>query len=466
MNPSIFKAYDIRGLYPSEINSETIQTIVKAIYSFFVTDIQRENLQVVLGRDMRLSSPELFEKAKDALVSLGAQVIDIGLVPTTAVYYAVLKGNYDVGIQISASHNPPQYNGVKLVKRDGTKLIKIGKTTGMDEVKRRAVEGDFVPSAENGAVAQYPNAIADEVENALATVRPTHIRPLKVVADPANAMGATYIAELFKKVPGELIPINFNLDGNFPAHKPNPLEFETLVQLQQKVREEKADLGIATDGDGDRVFFIDEKGQILSATITSALIAKEILTKKPGEKILVDVRYTRNVQAVVEKYQGTTILSQVGHALITKLLNDEGAAFAGESSGHYYFRETGGGESAVRVIVTLLELIGAEQKPLSELVRDVQSSIESGEINFVVNEGTTAADIIQSVLSSYPDGEVSRQDGVSIDYPDWRVNIRSSNTEPLLRLNVEGQSQEIVDTKVEELKSQIIAAGSQPESHD
>ncbi len=452
----------MRGLYPKDINEENIEAIVRAIYTFFVKDLGKDNLQIVLGRDMRISSPALYEKAVNTLVKSGAQVVGIDLATTPTIYYATLKYGYDAGIQISASHNPKDYNGLKFVKRVGKKLIKIGKTTGMEDVKNFALSGNFVEYKDGGSFTEKTNVLKEEVEDAMAAVQPQHIKRMKIVADAANAMGSLYIKELAKHLPIDLIEMNFELDGTFPAHQADPLQFKLLRDLQDRVIAEKADLGLAPDGDGDRIFFINEKGEVVPATLITSLITKQVLEKNPKEKILVDIRYTRNVTNVAKKFNSTPSISKVGHALITEQLNREEGAFAGESSGHFYFREMGGCESAIRVILYVLEAVGKEGKPLSEVLESLHTSIESGEYNFELKEGTSAKELLQQIADTYKDGELSTLDGIAIDYPDWRVNIRTSNTEPLLRLNVEGATLELTDAKLKELATMIKATGATP----
>lgn len=464
INPKIFKAYDIRGVVPTEMNEESIENIARAIYTFFSRDLDKKDLKILVGRDMRISSPPFHKKIVEAFTNSGAEVMDIGIVPTPSVYFAVKKYGYDVGIQISASHNPAEYNGIKMVKRgEGETLIKIGKATGMDEVKRIAMEGDFAEYTNDGKYHEVSNIMEEEITKAIEAINPQHIdaAQLKIVADPANAMGIVPLAELFKRYPQiDLVKMNFELDGTFPAHQADPLQFKLHRWLQDKVIEEHADLGISTDGDADRVFFIDEKGEIIPATLITSLIAREILMKNPGEKILFDIRYTRNAERVVAKYGGTSGYTKVGHAFITQQVNDEHAYFAGESSGHFYFREMGGCESSMRIVLYVLEAIAREKKPISEILKELQTSIESGETNFKLAEGTEVKDLIASIQETYHTGEISLLDGISINFPEWRFNIRTSNTEPLLRLNVEGENVEIVKEKVAELTQIIMATGA------
>lgn len=459
INPKNFKAYDIRGIYPTEINENNFPDIIKAIYSFFIKNNPTKPLSVVLGRDMRLSSPTLFKIAKKTLVDCGATVIDIGLVSTPTMYFTVMKYQYDAGIQITASHNPKEYTGIKYLFRKGKQAIKISKNTGMIEVKDRAIKQDFIIQSQKGKIIDKPGVLIEEVSDALKTVKPKNSRPLTIVADPANGMGALYVEEIIKQFPAKLVKMNFKLDGSFPAHQPDPLQFDLLKDLQDRVIKEKADLGITPDGDGDRVFFVDETGAIVPATMITAIITRELLREFPGEKIVADVRYLRNVEAIVKKLGGRLSVCPVGHALITKQLNDENAIFAGESSGHFYFRDIGGTESAIRAIFYVLKVIQASGKPFSKIVKELQSSYESGEFNYVIPESVETKTVLNKITSTFSDGKVNHLDGLSIDYPDWRLSVRSSNTEPIFRLNVEGANQKVIRDNLQKLKEIIVSLG-------
>lgn len=451
IDPKIFKAYDIRAIYPTQINADIAARIATSIFVFFTKRIQKhEQLTIVLSYDMRLSGEELYAKVKQTLVDLGAHVIDIGKTSTPTFYFAVRKYSYDCGIQITASHNPKEWNGMKCVVNTPDGLLKIGKSTGMDDIAAFAVSDTPAPQpAYEGKVEVKTGVLEDEVDNALATLDHPAIDSFTVVADPANAMGATYIESFFHKVNGNLIKMNFELDGSFPAHQPNPLEFENLHDLQKRVLEEKADIGIAPDGDGDRLYFIDEQGQIVTATMITSLIAREILRSHPGATILVDIRYILGVKRIVEEMGGKIGITKVGHAFITEqLTNTPGALFAGESSGHFYFAQTGNAESQVTTLAAVLSVMTREKKPLSAIVSELMRAYESGETNFKV---TNAKEIIESVKEKYHDGELETLDGVSISYPDWRFNIRISNTEPLLRLNVESLDEQTMKEKSAEL---------------
>lgn len=452
INPGIFKSYDIRAIYPDQINEENVAEIIKAIYKFFTTRIDKENFTVALARDMRISSPAFYKIAIETLISLGANVIDMGLMSTPTFYFAVFNYKYDCGIQITASHNPKEYNGAKFVMYGANGLIKIGKQTGMDEIKNYAISGVDLPTDKKGAITVKTHVLEDEVENAAKILGNPQIKKFKIVADPANAMGGTYIDAFVEKYPTDLVRMNFKLDGTFPVHQPDPFQPKNLVDLQKRVLEEKADLGLAPDGDGDRLFFIDEKGQAVPPTVITALVARELLKEYPKSKILFDIRYILTPKKVIEENGGKYGITKVGHAFITEQMEKTGAIFAGESSAHYYFKATGNAESQVTIILVVLKVLGELGKSFSEVVRDLQKSFESGEINFKVYN---AKDIIEGARRKYGDGKLDALDGVAIDYPNWRFSLRTSNTEPLLRLNVESYEKKTMEEKRDELVNYI-----------
>lgn len=460
INPSIFKAYDIRGIYPTELNEENIVPIIKAIYTFLHRGkAQNEPLTLVVGTDMRISSPSLTKVAMQTLVALGARVVDIGLVSTPTFYFAVYHYEYEAGIQITASHNPKEWNGIKIVKKGPTGLIKIGKPTGIEDVRDMALNGQFLKEIAGGSVTKKSGILEEEVENALKIVGNPQIDSFKIVADPGNAMGAQYIQALSEKVPMSLVKMNFELDGTFPVHQPDPLQTKTLVELQKRVIEEKADLGLAPDGDGDRLFFIDEKGNIVPPTVITSIVVKELLKRSPGEQILVDIRYLFTPQKIVAENGGRLKVTKVGHAYITEAMNATGGIFAGESSAHYFFRDTGNAESQMPIILTVLKVLTEKKKPFSEVIKEYQRSYESGEFNFKV---TNAKEILDKAKEVYKDGELEDMDGVAITYPNWRFSLRSSNTEPLLRLNVESYDKETMEQKRDEIISFLKSFGAKP----
>ncbi|MEK7450341.1 MAG: phosphomannomutase/phosphoglucomutase, partial [Patescibacteria group bacterium] len=448
----IFKSYDIRAIYPDQINEENIAEIIKAIYKFFTTKIDKENFTVALARDMRISSPAFYKIAIETLISLGANVIDMGLMSTPTFYFAVFNYKYDCGIQITASHNPKEYNGAKFVMYSANGLIKIGKQTGMEEIKNYAISGIDLPTNKKGTVTVKTHVLEDEVENAAKILGNPQIKKFKIVADPANAMGGTYIDAFVRKYPTDLVRMNFELDGTFPVHQPDPFQAKNLVDLQKRVLEEKADLGLAPDGDGDRLFFIDEKGQAVPPTVITALVARELLKEYPESTVLFDIRYILTPKKVIEENGGKYGITKVGHAFITEQMEKTGAIFAGESSAHYYFKATGNAESQVTIMLVVLKVLGELGKPFSEVVKDLQRSFESGEINFKVYN---AKDIIEGAKKKYRDGKLDTLDGAAVDYPNWRFSLRTSNTEPLLRLNVESYDKKTMEEKKDELVNYI-----------
>jgi phosphomannomutase len=456
IDPSIFKSYDIRAIYPEQINEANIGEIIKAIYKFFTIKITKENFTVALARDMRISSPAFYKIAIETLVSLGANVIDMGLMSTPTFYFAVFNYKYDCGIQITASHNPKEYNGAKFVMYGQKGLIKIGKATGMEDIKNYAISGIDLPTNKKGTVTPKKHILEDEVENAAQILNNPHIKKFKIVADPANAMGGTYIDAFVKKYPTDLIRMNFELDGTFPVHQPDPFQPKNLVDLQKRVLAEKADLGLAPDGDGDRLFFIDEKGQIVPPAVITALVGRELLKEYPGATVLFDIRYILTPEKVIVESGGKYAVTKVGHAFITEQMEKTGAIFAGESSAHYYFKATGNAESQVTIMLVVLKVLGELGKPFSEVVKDLQVSFESGETNFKVSNAT---EIIESVKNDYKDGQLSELDGIAISYPTWRFSIRTSNTEPLLRLNVEGYNKDEMEERKAELIGKIKSLG-------
>ena len=432
---NIFKSYDIRGTYPDQINEEFAVPIIKAIYKVISDQLQtNQPLIIAVGRDMRLSSPAIFKAVSETLVSLGAKVIDLGIVSTPTFYYAVFKKGFDGGVQITASHNPGEYNGIKIVRKSPTGLVKIGGSTGMLDIKNLAMGDLELPEVPGGSLENMEGVVVEEVKNALDIAGNPKLNEYKVVADAANALGALYIEELYKHIPGELVKMNFELDGTFPAHQADPLQKETLVDLQKRVVEEGADLGLAPDGDGDRLFFIDEKGGIIPPSIITAIVAREVLKKHKGATILGDIRYIMTPKKIVEELGGTFVITKVGHSFITEKLHETGGAFAGESSSHYFFKETGNAESQIPMILLILKVMTEEGKKISEIVDGLRRSHESGEFNFKVKN---AKEVMEAMKAEFPEGEVSELDGVSIAHADWRVSLRSSNTEPLLRLNIE-----------------------------
>ena len=458
---NIFGSYDIRAIYPDEVNEDNLYQIAQAILHFYQKKLDKINVTVVTGKDMRLSVPKLYPVLKRALIDGGANVIDVGLVSTPSFYFSVLHLKADTGIQLTASHNPPEYTGLKMVMRDGDKIIKIGKPTGILDIKQYALDNVSL-SNDGGSESKHEGIIKEEIEFAFKHIDPCSIKPLKVVADPANAMAITYLEPLFKRLPCKLIKMNFELDGTFPAHQPNPLLFHTLDDIRECINREGADLGIAFDGDGDRMFFIDENSEIVTGAQSTALVARELLKRYPNSTILYDIRYTMTPKAVVEENGGRSVITKVGHAFITKALHDNDGLYGGESSEHNFFKWTGGGESQMIMLLIILKAISDSGKSLSELVNEIVRSYESGEYNY---ETTEASKIIDELKDKYSDANISNLDGIAIEYDDWRFNVRLSNTEPLMRLNLEAKSENLMNRKLKEVQKFILEHNAKPKNH-
>lgn len=452
IDPNIFKSYDIRGIYPSTLNEENIRNIAQGIYTFFKNKLNKKNLNIVVGRDMRLSGEALYKVLVETFVEMGGIVTDIGLASTPTLYYATFVYKYDAGVQLTASHNPPEYNGLKIAMSTDKGLIKIGKSTGMDDIRNLTLKGAFTKE-KGGKLNTKKDILKDEVRNLIKFIPLSQNANFKIVSDPANAMGGLYVKELLKHYKNiNHIQINSKLDGSFPNHQPDPLVKENLTQLQEKILETKADLGLAPDGDGDRMFFIDEIGEVVPASIITSIIAKRLLKKYPKSKILFDIRYTLTATKNIQKYGGTYEITRVGHAFITEQMTKTNAIFGGESSGHYFFSQTGNAESQIPIITGVLAEMEETKKTLSELIKEYKQSYESGEFNFEV----TQADKIKELLKEkYQDGKLNEIDGIAISYPNWRFGVRTSNTEPLLRLNVESTDEQEMIRRRDELTALI-----------
>ena len=432
----IFKAYDIRGIYPSELNEDIAYKIGRAIADFLNVN------KIVIGRDMRKSSDKLFDAISKGICMQGTDVIDIGLCSTPMSYFACAYLKAGGSIMITASHNPPEYNGFKLTREQA---IPIGGATGIPEIKELCQKNMFKEAQKKGKVIK--NDITDAYsKHALSFVK--GIKPLKVVVDAANAMGSLEAKNVLSKLPCEIIPLYFELDGSFPNHEANPLEPENLTELISKVKKEKADLGIAFDGDADRVFFVTEKGEIVPSDITIALISEDILSKQKGELILYDIRSSWITKEVIEANGGKALMCRVGHAFIKEQMRKTNAVFAGELAGHYYFRENFFADSGIIAALKMLEMISIGGKKLSELVSPLKKYFASGEINLKVNDKEAK---MKELAEIYKDGKISYLDGIRVDYSSWWFNVRPSNTEPLLRLNLEAKKKEIMEKKRDEI---------------
>ena len=453
IDPAIFKAYDIRGLYGEQIDDETAYAIGRAFARVLARLQHKETdqLNIGLGRDMRLTAPELSAMYREGMVDEGAHVVDAGQVGTEMLYFLVGSRGLDGGLMCTASHNPKAYTGAKLV-REGA--IALSGDAGIQDIRRLLEEGLPKAEAQRGSVEEVD--LYDEFqESALRFIEPENVKSLKVVVDGGNGMAGPMVGPLLDRLPVELITTYWEPDGTFPDHEPNPLLPENRQFIIDKVRETGADLGIAWDGDADRCFFIDDTGEFVDGDFLTAILAEHLLAKTPGAAILYDVRASRAVADTVEAAGGTAHVNRVGHAFFKTRMRDEGSIFGGEVSGHYYFRDFYNADSGTVPALLVLEKLSVEGRRLSELVGDFRSRyFISGEINSTVEDGEAKMRELEEV---YGEGaQVTHLDGVSIDFEDWHFNVRPSNTEPLLRLNLESLvSREDMERRRDEILERI-----------
>lgn len=449
-NPKVFKTYDLRGVYKEDFDEDLAYRLGLAFCRLRRTELGRDNLSVVAAHDMRQSSPELHQALIRGLMDGGAQVFDIGLASTPTFYFAVAHYGYDGGIQVSASHNPKEWNGFKLVRE---RALPIGEDTGLKDIKALVFAETLSPVSERGILEVKEGVVGDQVAHDLGYADVAKLKPMKIVVDPANGMGAQYFEELFIHLPGEVIKMNWELDGSFPGHPADPFKPENIAPLCQKVLEQKADFGIATDGDADRIFFVDNAGRAVEPGIVRAVLSKIFLTERPGSKIAYDIRPGKITPDTIIAQGGVPVITRVGHSLIKAQAVKEGCFFAGESSGHFFLNMPEGCYevpmiAALKIWADLCE----SGLTMAEYIKPYQKYFNSGEINFQVED---PAKVLVEIKRRYADGHISELDGVSVEYPDFWFNVRGSHTEPLVRLNLEATSQEIMASKRDEISGLI-----------
>ena len=457
LEPKVFKAYDVRGIYPAELDEDGAAAIGRSYVEQF------EPATIAVGRDMRLSSPTVQEAFIRGAAEAGADVVDVGMIGTEMLYYAVGELGLDGGAMITASHNPKEYTGAKIVRRGA---LPVGADSGLLDIRDRAlsledVSGEQAPSAAGKVDARdvYPGF----VDKVLSFIDPEAAGPLRVVVDAANGMAGAMLPPILDRLPLDAVRCYFEPDGSFPNHEPNPLLEENREFIVAKVKEEGADLGIAFDGDADRCFFVDDRGEFVPGDFVTALLAESMLEKHPGGTIIYDVRASWAVRDTVERLGGTAVMSRVGHAFIKLRMREVDAVFAGEVSGHYYFRDFYQADSGTIPALLVLELVSRRGRKLSELLRPLRERyFLTGEIN------TPVADValtLQRLKEHFADqGEISHLDGISITSGDWHMNVRPSNTEPLLRLNIEALDPELRGRKRDEALAVIRGEGLAPAS--
>ncbi|MGB2953091.1 MAG: phosphomannomutase/phosphoglucomutase [Gaiellaceae bacterium] len=446
LDPKVFKAYDVRGIYPTELDEDGAYAIGRAYVEQF------EPRRIAVGRDMRLSSPAMSRAAIDGAADGGTDVLDIGMVGTEMLYFAVGELGLDGGVQITASHNPKEYTGMKIVRRGA---LPVGGESGLLDIRDRALAG-FDDASGRGEV-QEEDIWPLYVDRVLSFIDLEAIRPLKIVIDAANGMGGVMLTPVLERLPVKAVRYFFEPDGTFPNHEPNPLLPENREFIVRKTLEEGADLGVAFDGDADRCFFIDDTGEFVPGDFVTALLAEAVLEKEPGAKIIYDVRASWAVPEAIERAGGTPLVNRVGHAFIKDRMRKEHAAFGGEVSGHYYFRDFSQADSGVVPFLLMLELVSKRGEKLSEILRPYRERyFLTGELNTPVPD---VALKLQELKERFGRNgvKVSHLDGISIEAEDWHFNVRPSNTEPLLRLNLEARSPELMERKRDEVLQLIRA---------
>lgn len=440
INPKIVKAYDIRGVYPTELDEAQARDLGRALVEHL------KCRQVVIGRDMRTSSETLFNALAEGVTMQGADVVDIGLVSTDALYFAVGKYGYDAGVMITASHNPKQYNGLKICKKDA---VPLSGDEGLTQMRDLVNNGKIPNAASKGKIVKK-DIDGDYIDYCLTFVDVKRLKPYEIAVDAGNGMAGKTVAALFRKVPGTLVPLFFELDGEFPNHPASPIEPENIEALQDRVVADTCDMGVAFDGDADRMFLVDENGKGLAGSDVAALVAKMLLKKNPGSTILYNAICSRCVREAVEQYGGKPLRSKVGHALIKPLMRQHDAIFGGEHSGHFYFRDFWFADSGLIAFLVCWQLISEEAKPLSRLVAEIDRYHRIPETNSTVADIKAKLEQLEEVYRN-KGAQLDRLDGLTISYPDWWANVRPSNTEPLLRLNIEAAGEALLDEKRREL---------------
>jgi len=435
----IFKSYDVRGTYPDQLDEDVAGLIGRAFVQFLHPTV------VAVGRDMRASSQPLFDAFAKGVTAQGADVVDLGLTSTDELYFAVGKYGYPAGAMITASHNPKEYNGFKLC-REGA--IALSADTGVFAIRDIVAAGRFEAAPRQGSIIRR-DVLPDFVEHCLSFVDRSAIRPLKIAIDCGNGMGGLIVPAIFKHLPVEVIPLYFELDGEFPNHPASPIEPENMADVAQAVRTHKADLGAAFDGDADRVFITDERGELVGGDMVTALVSDMLLRSHPGATVLYNLICSRGVPELIRARGGVPVRTRVGHSIIKAVMREENAIFGGEHSGHFYFRDHYFADSGLIALLVVLELLSREDKPVSELLRPLDHRFRSGEINSRVDD--VPAKLAQLEREYRDADEIDHLDGVTIQYGDWWCNVRPSNTEPLLRLNVEADDPGLLSRKRDEL---------------
>ncbi|HET9248971.1 MAG TPA: phosphomannomutase/phosphoglucomutase [Actinomycetota bacterium] len=441
----LFKAYDVRGVVPDELDEDLARSIGAAFAEWSGVEA------VAIGRDCRLSSPSLAAALSEGIASRGTDVIDIGLASTDLLYFA--SGARSVaGIMLTASHNPPEYNGMKFCLPGARP---VGQDTGLAEIRDLAERHGFGPGRAVGTV-RHEELLEAYVEHVLSFVDVSAMRPLTVVADTANGMGGLVAPPVFERLPMTLVHLYPELDGTFPNHPADPIDPENQRDLKREVLERRADVGLAFDGDADRVFVVDERAEGVSGSEVTALVATSMLERHPGAKIVYNLICSWAVPEVIREHGGEPIRTRVGHSFIKQVMAETGAVFGGEHSGHYYFRENYRADSGLIAAVLVLERLSNADEPMSAVLAPFRRYQASGEVNSRVDDQAARVEVL---ASAYPQGRQDRTDGLTVEFEDWWFNVRPSNTEPLLRLNVEAKTDDLLEEKTSEVLELIRGEG-------
>ena len=447
INPAVFKAYDVRGLYPQEVNEDAARLIGRGFVAYL------NARRIAVSRDMRVSSPSLAAAFIDGARQQGADVVDYGMMGTDMLYFAVARDGHDGGVQITASHNPKEYNGIKMVRREA---FPLSGESGIGEIRDMIAANQLpAPATAPGRLTRQ-DVVNDYVTHVMSFIDPSIIKPFNVVLDAGNGIAGLVAPKLFAGLPCRVDALCFEVDGTFPNHEANPLIEENRRDITERVIETKADIGIAWDGDADRCFFIDGAGEFVAGDFVTALLAEAFLIKHPGAKVVYDVRASYAVKDIVAKYGGTALMNRVGHAFFKRRMREENAIFGGEVTGHYYFRDNFYADNGFIPALLILELMSRKGQTLRDLLAPLREKyFISGEINTRVGDMKKVQEKIDGLEARYQDGRAYSMDGVSVEYPDWHFNVRASNTEPMLRLNLEAVTRELMEQKRDQVLSFI-----------
>jgi phosphomannomutase len=449
LNPDIFKAYDVRGVYPGEID----EAAARAIGAAFV--VYLEATRIATSRDMRLSSPTLADAFIDGATSQGCNVVDYGMMATDMLYFAVAREAHDGGVQITASHNPKQYNGMKMVRKDAWPL---SGDEGLAEIRQMIADDRIPPAAARRGTVTTTSVLDAYVDHVMSFIDASVIKPFNVVLDAGSGMGGLVAPKLFERLPCRATTLCFEIDGRFPNHEANPLIPENRKDIVDRVITEHADIGIAWDGDADRCFFIDGTGEFVSGDFVTALLAEAFLLKHPAATVIYDLRASYAVKDTVARLGGTSLMNRVGHAFFKRRMRETNAIFGGEVTGHYYFRDNFYADNGFIPALLMLELMSKKGQSLHELLEPLaRKYFISGEINTKLGNMNEVPPKLVAIGAKYADGQQYELDGLSVEYPDWHFNVRPSNTEPLLRLNLEATTSEQMAQKRDEVLALIRA---------